>query len=56
MKLSIALEVRNRAAEMRADCAGHCKPFVTVAEYVDFLVGHERGLAEGEVGWISDLE
>ncbi len=51
----VALEIADRASEVGADRACHRKPFVSVAEHKDLLVGEKRGSAEGKVRRIADL-
>jgi hypothetical protein len=56
MKLPVALKVRDSATKVRANRAGHSKPFVPVAENVYLLVFKEGGRAKCEVCRIADLE
>ena len=56
MEFLIALEVGNRAAQMRAHRAGNSESLVAIAKYVNLFLGEKGGRAEGEVGGVADLE
>jgi hypothetical protein len=56
METLVALEVRNRAAQMCADGAGNREALIAIAEYEDLFLYQEGGRAEGKVRRIADLK
>jgi hypothetical protein len=56
MEALVALEVRDGATKVGADCAGYGEALVAITEDEDLFVHHESGRAKGKVGGIANFE
>ncbi len=56
MESLIALEVGHRAAQMRANCTRHGKPFVAIAKHKYLFLYQECGWPKGKICWLANLE
>jgi hypothetical protein len=56
MELSIALEMRHSASEMRTNRTGSRESFLSIAKDENLLFYQEGGRAEGKICRVADLE